>query len=211
MGINISLSTLLQRITPPTGMQFFGKPLEGDGTAIAPPFTNSGGNIAVVEQVNDWGTKVTRIDDSSLGQYTFMPVFINGYELPNALIMITGEKGIIETDLTEVGTVFEKVYDRPYDIQILIQLIGENKQWPREQFRDITRIYKGEDLNTGQDLNNDLVALKCALTDYFLDANTKLNFLITKISVLDNGGSESNEFIQIDGRSNIDFELELIN
>lgn len=208
-GVNISLSTLLQRITPKTGMPFLGNAQYGEGQYIAEAFKTAGGNTALSEQVNAWGTKITRIDDSALGQYTFMPVYIDDYELPNAIIMISGEKGIIETDLTEVGTVFEKVYDRPYDIQILVQLIGENKQWPASQFRDITRMYKGFDLTTGKDANADLVTLKCALTDYFLDANTDKNFLITKISVLDNGGSETNEFIQIEGRSNIAFELEI--
>lgn len=199
MGINISLSTLLQRITPKSGIPFPGKSLEGDGVHIAPAFPQTNDNPSMTEQVNDWNTKVVRIDESSLGRYTFMPVYINGYELPNALIMITGEKGIIETDLTETGTVFEKVYDRPYDIQILVQLIGENKLWPQQQFNELTSLWKG----------NELVRLKCALTDYFLDPNTEYNFLLTKISVLDNGGSESNEFIQFDGRSNIDFELEI--
>lgn len=203
MAVNISLNTLLNRITPKVGLPFPGKSQEGDGVRIASAFPGGSSPAAFAEQVNAWGRKITRIDDTALGRYVFMPVSIDGYDLPNPLIMITGEKAIIETDLTEVGTVFEKAYMRPYDIQILVQLQGENRLWPERQFKEVTNIWKGADL----------VRLDCALTDYFLVPSQidehSLNFLVTKISVLDNAGSESTEFIQLEGRSNIEFELEI--
>ena len=55
---------------------------------------------------------------------------------------------------------------------------------------------------------DEVLTLKCALTDIFL--NPTNNFVMKHIAILDNQGSENVEVIQIDGMSNIDFELELI-
>lgn len=161
----------------------------------------------------DWaGTPIVKITDANMGQYEFMPVVINDglkdYEIPNAVIMITGEKGIIETDVIDRGTVFEKVYERPYDISIVMTLIGDKKEWPAEAYKQTSELYRGkryDEQNNKSIVGRDLVTLRCALTNPFLQQDN--NFLITKIAVLDNEGAENVEVIQIDGRSNIDFEL----
>lgn len=204
MGINISLVDILNKIYGPKGLPFPGSPKTGEGNVIADGFV-----IPDQDKIQDTKTAsggvIKRVTDSVLGQYTFMPVNLNGYEMPNPLIIITGEKSIIETDVTEVGTVFEKVFTRPYDISIICTLIGENKQWPESDFKAITDLFKiGEP-----------VVLKNAITDYFIypsgnaSSSGEGNFLITKISVLDNAGAENVEVIQIDGRSNEPFELEI--
>jgi hypothetical protein len=97
-----------------------------------------------------------------------------------------------------VGTVLEKVFTRPYDISIICTLLGDKGQWPESKIRSMAAIWK----------KDDLVTLKCALTDIFLQP--KENFIITRISFLDAQGAENVEVIQIDGRSNIDFELEIL-
>jgi len=202
----ISLGALLNRIGYPFPMSF----KNGEAEKIAKGYSGNTGSL-IVDQSDTFGFPVVRVTDASLGRYDFMPVFINDglkeYELPNAVIMISGEKGVIETDVVDRGTVFEKVYERPYDISIVTTIIGDNYKWPANQYREMSELYRGKRYeDQGKEIaGRDLVTLKCALTNPFLQE--KNNFLITKISVLDNEYSENMEVIQIEGRSNIDFEL----
>lgn len=173
----------------------FGKPLTGDGTAIA-----SVGNYPLlpVFDVASTGSLIRQYEDSLLGSYQFLPATLNGVDLPNAVVIITGEKHIEETDIVDVGTVFEKVFTRPYSISIICTLIGLDGNWPERQIQQIRDLWRIDEP----------VTLRCALTDQFIQAEN--NFIIKNIAVLDNQGSENVEVIQLDGMSNIDFELELL-
>lgn len=87
---------------------------------------------------------------------------------------------------------------KPHDITIIATLIGAaGTSYPDAAMKQLTDLWK----------QGDLVTIKCALADYFLQATD--NAIITKISVLDNAGAENVEVIQFDLRSNIDFELEI--
>lgn len=206
----ISLDSLLGRLVHPMGFPFPIGPKRGEANKIAEPFEE---NKRQLEPHNDFkGTPIVRVTDELLGRYEFMPVVINDglkdYEIPNAIIMITGEKGIIETDVIDRGTVFEKVYERPYDISIIMTIIGEDKRWPAEQYKELSELYRGKRYEEQENKNingRDIVTLRCALTNPFLTG--KNNFLITRINILDNEGAENVEVIQIDGRSNVEFEL----
>lgn len=192
---SIRIIDILNKVYGPKGLPFPGHPKEGDGTAIASGFSIEVDNL---KERSDLGTPVRKYDNEDLGSYEFLPATIDGTPIENALVIITGEKSIVETDIVDVGTVFEKVFTRPYDISIICTLLGDKGQWPESKVRSMAKLWK----------KDDLVTLKCALTDIFLQP--KNNFLITRINFLDAQGAENVEVIQIDGRSNIDFELELI-
>lgn len=205
---SISLSTLLARLTPKTGFPFPAGAKRGEGSRVATGFEENGNKIT--DQYDSFGTPVIKVTDEMMGRYEFMPVIlddgIKSYELPNALIMISGEKAAIETDVVDRGTVFEKVYERPYDISIITTIQSTDKKWPAEKYKEMAELYRGVYNDQGkQIMGRDIVTLRCALTNPFLAE--KYNFLITKIAVLDNEGAEDMEVIQLDGRSNIEFEL----
>jgi hypothetical protein len=183
------------------GIPFPNKPLQGNGTAIAKVGEYSRPAIA---DKSTTGSLIRKFDDELLGTYQFLPASIrwknsNGADqttdLPNALVIISGEKNIQETDIVDVGTVFEKVFTRPYDITIICTLIGENGNWPETNLIEFRDIWK-EDM---------VVTLKCGLTNLFIEPEN--NFLIKRMDILDNQGSENVEVIQFSGMSNIEFEL----
>ncbi|HEX8278661.1 MAG TPA: DUF6046 domain-containing protein [Segetibacter sp.] len=192
---SLNVFDILSKVYGVRGLPFPQKPLDGDGSAIANGFEYQGNTInnPVVQ-----GTPLREYEDELLGRYLFMPVTIDGYKMPNPLIIINGEQEIVETDLIEVGTVFEKVFYKPYDISIICTLVGENGNWPEEQLDQVIKIWK----------RGTLLTLKSALSNKFLQSEN--NFLVTKIAILDNEGAENVEVIQIDGRSNVDFELTII-
>ncbi len=201
---------ILQKVYGARGLPFPLPPKKGDGTAIGSAFGKSlTGEGSAIAQVGNYplppvldkastGAFIRKYDDSYLGSYQFLPATINGVDLPNAVVIITGEKHIEETDIVDVGTVFEKVFTRPYSISIICTLISADNNWPELQIQQMRDLW----------LIDAPVTLRCALTDQFIQAEN--NFIIKNIAVLDNQGSENVEVIQLDGMSNIDFELELL-
>lgn len=194
---NVSVINLLSKVFGARGIAFPQKPNLIDKQ----PITNATGfntSIAAYNNENKNGVAIRKYSDEGLGKYDFMPVEINGINIPNALIMISGEKEIIETNVIDSGTVFEKAFTKPYDITVIATLIGETgASYPEIEMWQLTDLWKVDDI----------VTIKSALTDFFLV--TKNNALITKISVLDNAGAENVEVLQFDLRSNVDFELEI--
>lgn len=192
---SIRIIDVLNKVYGPKGLPFPSHPKEGEGTAIAGSFKIE---TSGTKKRADLGSPVKEYSNDDLGTYEFLPAKIDGEPLPNPLVIISGEKSIVETDITDVGTVFEKVFTRPYDISIICTLIGDNKEWPEDKLKKMAALWT----------KDQLVTLKCALTDIFLQP--KDNFLITRISMLDAQGAENVEVIQIDGRTNVYFELEII-
>jgi len=187
-----NISNLLKGVYGSRGLPFPGNPNESSGSPIAGSFPD---HIQVSEQRSRkgaplWGQNV-------LGRPVFMPAKLRGVDLPNPLITITGEKSFIETDITEIGTVFEKTFTRPYDIVIICTLINAEGTWPEDEIIAIKKLYTEGDLYT----------LECAVTDIFLQPRN--NFLLQKIDLMDMGAVENAQVIQLSGRSNIDFELEI--
>lgn len=225
---------LLRNVYGAKGLPFPRPPKKGDGTAVAGQFfgefaTNdfrsegsaiASNNDYALPALNDkanQGNQIRKYDDSHLGTYQFLPASIVWYnsqtkkkvvtDLPNALVIISGEKEIVETTIVDVGTVFEQVFVKPYTISIIATLIGDKGLWPQSLLQDMNALWQ----------ENAPVTLRCALTDVFLNKqvngswvnNAENNFIIHKIGIMDNQGAENVEVIQIDGMSNIDFELEL--
>ncbi len=194
--MQVNVFDILSKVYGPRGIPFPGKPIDGGDSAIAGGFGSM--KLLGKGKGENEGTPIKKYTDENLGQYLFMPVYINNVELPNAIIIMTGEKRIIETDIIEVGTVYEKVFTRPYDISIIVTLISQDGEWPYDGVKQMADIWS----------INKTVTLRSAISELYLQP--KNNFLITKISHLDAQGAENIEVIQIDGKSNIHFELEIL-
>lgn len=217
--MNINVLNILSKVYGAKGLPFPHKPsmLANVSTASFDEIPNTQQNITMVNgfEINETierasknylSTDIKKYKDELLGSYEFMPVTINDKPIPNAIIMISGEKEFIETNIIGAldskgniigGTVFEKTFTKPYDITIIATLIQDNVNWPENMFANIVSLWQ----------ENKVVTLKSALTDYFLP--TTHNALIQKINILDNAGAENVEIVQLDLRSNLEFELVL--
>lgn len=201
--MKVDVYNILQKVYGARGLPFPQPPSKGNGTAIAQLGEVQARHL--IEQ-STTGSPIRKYDDELLGSYQFLPAQIiwkdektlaqNTTDLPNAIVMISGEKSIEETDIVGVGTVFEKVFTRPYSITIICTLIGENGNWPENNIKELRDMWQ-------QDM---VVTLKCALTNLFL--HDRDNFIIQKMDIMDSQGSENVEVIQFTGMSNIYFELE---
>ncbi|MDI3319128.1 DUF6046 domain-containing protein [Pinibacter soli] len=191
----VNVFDVLGKVYGARGIPFPGKPKEGDNNMIATGFENFA--IPPDRTIGKSGV-IKQYTDSVLGRYEFLPATINNVLIPNAVVLITGEKEIIETTVIDNGTVFEKVFERPFDITIIATLISDDGNWPENDFIKMAKLFR----------DNDLVTLKCASTNNFLQPEN--NFLIKKIDLLDSAGSENVEVIQFSGRSNVDFLLEIV-
>lgn len=144
------------------------------------------------------GTTLYKKD--ALGNYYFMPVtFIHQgkeYEIPCALISITGRKNIIETSLVgRQGSVKELISLEDYQISITGAVFGENQVWPEEQLDAINELYN----------INEAIELKCALTDVFLSENDKV--VIQELNLPQAGQTEHVQVVEIKCVTDRAFEL----
>lgn len=144
------------------------------------------------------GTAIYKGD--AQGNYYFMPVtFIHKgkeYEIPCALISISGRKNIIETPLVgRQGSVKELISLEDYQISITGAIIGENQMWPEEQLDAINELYTV----------NEAVELKCALTDVFFSENDKV--VIQELSLPSAGQTEHVQVVEIKCVTDRVFEL----
>lgn len=144
------------------------------------------------------GTTLYKKD--ALGNYYFMPVtFIHQgkeYEIPCALISITGRKNIIETPLVgRQGSVKELISLEDYQISITGVVFGENQVWPEEQLDAINELYN----------INEAIELKCALTDVFLSENDKV--VIQELNLPPAGQTEHVQVVEIKCVTDRAFEL----
>lgn len=144
------------------------------------------------------GTTLYKKD--ALGNYYFMPVtFIHQgkeYEIPCALISITGRKNIIETSLVgRQGSVKELISLEDYQISITGAVFGENQVWPEEQLDAINELYN----------INEAIELKCALTDVFLSENDKV--VIQELNLPQAGQTEHIQVVEIKCVTDRAFEL----
>jgi hypothetical protein len=132
-----------------------------------------------------------------LGRPVFLPARLDGIEIQNPLISISGEKSIVETDIVGVGTVFEKVFTKPYQISILCSIFSLDNRWPEDEIIKMFEIWNKDSVLT----------LECALTDIYLQP--KNNFILLYKDIYEMAGTENMQVIQFTGKSNIDFELEI--
>lgn len=89
----------------------------------------------------------------------FMPVKIDGIDLPNAVISITGKKTIIETPLVGGrGTVKELISMDDYEITLAGVLISPDNQYPESLIRRFTKMW----------LKNKAITLESAISNTVL-------------------------------------------
>lgn len=94
-----------------------------------------------------------------MGAYVFMPVIIDGFELPNAVISVAGKKTIMETPMVgQQGSVKELIGMDDYEITISGVIISDDDSYPEKEITEFINIWK----------KNDAVKLVSALTSLII-------------------------------------------
>lgn len=133
------------------------------------------------------------------GQYYFMPVVLKSknnkvYEIPNAIISLTGKKTIVETTMVgRKGNVKELINVDDYEISI--QGIASADDFPEEAVKDLSELYN----------LNEAVTLECALTDVVLGKEPTV--VIKSIDFSDMKGVECFQVFKINLTTDYSFEL----
>lgn len=138
------------------------------------------------------------------GQYYFMPVVLRHkkkednreeiYEIPNAIISLTGKKTIVETPMVgRKGAVKELINVDDYEINI--QGIASADDFPEEALERLSKLYN----------LNEAVTLECALTDVVLGENPAV--VIKSIDLSDMKGVECFQVFKMTLTTDYSFEL----
>jgi hypothetical protein len=142
------------------------------------------------------------------GREFFLPVFLNGYLLPFAVISMKWKKTIVSTALPERGgTVNELVSIDDYAFNIKGILVNEDDNFPEEQITDLHEIFK----------INASVTLRSVLTDLVLTGQSDANksdpeghkVIIREVSWPTVTGIEHAKPFEIELTSDMIFDLEL--
>ncbi len=134
------------------------------------------------------------------GRWYFMPVTFehNGVktEIPHALISVTGQKNIVETQLVgRKGSVKELINLEDYKITIAGFIQSTDGTWPEDEIERMRDLYNV----------NESVNLLCALTDLILDEDDRV--VITGIDFPSTPGIEDGQVIRIECTTDKPFEL----
>lgn len=128
------------------------------------------------------------------GIWYFLPVKLNGVELPNTVISIKGKKTIVETAMVgRKGTVKELISVDDYEIEIAGVILESD--YPDETIAELHDIY---------DINES-VTLECALTDIFLEEEDKV--VIKSIEFPSMKGYETSQAYKMSLVTDKSFEL----
>jgi hypothetical protein len=205
----INISELIRNVYGAKGMPYPDKTTGTKYSTVADPFPDRSQGSSYSSIARMYGMDpVTEPERSRkgtplwgknlLGRPVFLPVTLDGVTLQNPIISISGEKAINEIDIVGVGTVFEKVFTKPYDISIICSIISKDDTWPEEEIIKMYNLWSKDAVLT----------IECALTDIYLQP--KNNFVLFYKDIFEMTGTENVQIIQFSGRSNIDFELEII-
>lgn len=97
------------------------------------------------------------------GRWYFMPIYLNGVELPNTIISIKGSKTIVETAMVgRKGTVKELISVDDYDISVVGVILVDD--FPDEGIAELRDLFN----------MTESISLKSALTDIFLEEDDKV-------------------------------------
>lgn len=154
-------------------------------------FTYTGG-VSNERTHSDLGSVLRKKDAN--GRWYFMPIEINGIEMPNAVISIRGKKTIVETPMVgRKGTVKELISVDDYEIRIAG--VALDSDFPDRQVNELNELFNV----------NEAVTLKCALTDIFLDEEDKV--VIKSIDFAEMRGCETAQVFTMDMVTDRSFEL----
>lgn len=164
----------------------------------------------------DGGTPIRK--SNYLGRYYFMPVYISsanidfatpdehigttkkiGFEIPHAVISITGKKTIVETPLTgRSGTVKELISTDDYEISITGVIESNDRiNYPEAEVAMMKQLFE----------MNQSVELISALSDIVLGNNTKIVLKSCNFPV--SGAVEYAQVVEFTAVSDQPFELEI--
>ncbi len=134
----------------------------------------------------------------ALGRWYFLPVILEHegkeYEIPNAVIRISGKKKIVETDMIgRKGSVKELISIDDYEITVSGIIVADD--FPEEGITEINELYN----------INESVKLKCALTDIFMETDDKV--VIKDIDFQEMKGTEHVQLFSMNMVTDRNFEL----
>lgn len=136
-------------------------------------------------------------DTDEFGREYFLPVRLDGYLVPFAVMAITSKKTIVSTPLPERGgTVKELISIDDYVISIKGVLVDDDGNYPDEQITAVQAIF----------LKNASVELRSALSDIFLTGEHRV--VIREIKWPAVAGIEHVKPFEIDCESDVIFTLE---
>ncbi|MFI3322087.1 MAG: DUF6046 domain-containing protein [Rikenellaceae bacterium] len=150
-----------------SALGYKGTPFPGGFIPPTPPkYGVSGGeytyNTTISEKTSSALGSTLRKKDAQ-GNWYFLPVTLNGVELPNTIISIKGKKTIVETAMVgRRGTVKELISVDDYEIEIAG--VAFESDYPDEMIAELNNLYT----------INESISLKCALTDIFLEDEDKV-------------------------------------
>lgn len=154
------------------------------------------GSNKQVKTHSETGSLLRRRD--SLGRYYFLPVTLvhkgKEYEIPNAVISLTGKKTIIETAMVgRKGSVKELINIDDYEINV--QGVALSDDFPESILSELEELYN----------INESITLKCALTDIFLEEDDRV--VIKSIELSDMKGTEEFQVLKMNLVTDRNFEL----
>lgn len=134
-----------------------------------------------------------------LGREHFMPVYLNNYLLPFAVIGMTWSKTIVSTPMPERGgSVKELINIDDYKFNIKGIVLTEDNSFPEMQVRDIYELFK----------KNNSLQLRSVLTDIVLNGAFSHSVIITEIKWPAVTGIEHAKPFEMELESDMTFELE---
>ena len=130
----------------------------------------------------------------------FLPVTLNGYLVPLAVMSVTAKKTIVETPMPERGgAVTELISIDDFLFNIKGILITDDNTYPESRIQDIHTIF----------LVNQSVELRSVLSDIFLDGSFEHKVVIREVKWPAVTGVEHAKPFEIDCKSDMIFTLDL--
>ncbi|MDY0102830.1 MAG: DUF6046 domain-containing protein [Lentimicrobium sp.] len=193
--ITHDLRYILATVYGRTGIPFPALPVEGSNGMVADEYSQNLNRE--IQKVSKYGKAL--YGTNLLGRPVFLPAILDGLELQNPVVSITGKKTIVETPMVGGnGTVKEIINIQDYSIKIICTDMRPDNLWPEDGLHAVKELWA----------KNKALTLECALTDVFLQA--KDNVVITGITLPEMMGIEYAQVYEINLVSDFYFELELI-
>jgi hypothetical protein len=153
-------------------------------------------------------TAANRTEYSSLGQpyyrkdylerEMFMPVTLDGYLVPFAVVSITEKKTLIETPMPERGgSVTELISIDDYLVNIKGIIVEDEDKFPETQIKNIHELF----------LQNNSIELRSVITDIFLSGVFEHRVIIKEVKWPASPGVENAKPFEIDCKSDMIYEL----
>lgn len=133
-----------------------------------------------------------------LGREMFMPVMLDGYLVPFAVVSVTEKKTLIETPMPERGgSVTELISIDDYLINIKGIIVEDDDIFPETQIKNIHELF----------LQNNSVELRSVITDIFLSGVFEHRVIIKEVKWPASPGIENAKPFEIDCKSDMIYEL----